>query len=239
MQKEKRTQVSFSGEQSAWLCPSNPKNTDLECETLCELVRKYPDLTGIHFDYIRYPDGNNCFCNGCKERFEAAIGNKAANFPKDVRGSGEFAEQYEQWRCDNITKLVERVHKEAKAIRPNIKISAAVFSQYPACRKNIGQDWVKWVEKGYLDFICPMDYTENLNHFEGLIEQQQEYIAGKIPLYPGIGATAAGITMSPDRVAAEIEIVRKRNAPGFVIFNLNGRTIQNIPPMLKLGATRP
>jgi uncharacterized lipoprotein YddW (UPF0748 family) len=239
METEGRTQVSSSGEKSDWLCPSHPKNIDLETDTLCELVRKYPDLAGIHFDYIRYPDGEHCYCPGCKERFVKDTNCEVEHFPKDVRGNGKFQEQYEQWRCEQITKLVERVHRGAKQIRPNIKISAAVFSQYPSCRRNIGQDWVLWVEKGYLDFICPMDYTENLYHFEGLIEQQQKYIADKIPVYPGIGATATGIAMSPDRVAAEIEIVRKRNAPGFTIFNLSEKTIQSIPPMLKLGATRP
>ena len=239
MKAEGRTQVSSSGEVGDWLCPSHPKNIDLETETFCELVRKYPDLTGIHFDYIRYPGSDNCFCPGCKERFIKDTGCQVENFPKDVRGSGKFQPQYEQWRCDQITKLVARVHRETKQIRQNIKISAAVFSQYPSCRKGVGQDWVHWVDKGYLDFICPMDYTENLNHFEGLIEQQQKYIADRIPLYPGIGATATGIAMTPDRVAAQIEIVRKRNAPGFIIFNLSERTIQAIPPMLKLGATRP
>jgi uncharacterized lipoprotein YddW (UPF0748 family) len=160
------------------------------------------------------------------------------DFPKDVRSGGIYQQQYEQWRCDNITKLVERVHREAKKIRPNIKISAAVFSNYPSCRRGIGQDWGLWVEKGYLDFICPMDYTENLNHFESLIKRQKEIVADKIPLYPGIGATATGIAMTPDRVAAEIQITRNQNTSGFVIFNLNEKTIQAIPPMMKLGVTK-
>ncbi|MDR0871094.1 MAG: family 10 glycosylhydrolase [Planctomycetaceae bacterium] len=238
MQKEGRTQVSFNGEPSAWLCPSNPKNIDLECETLCELVRKYKDLDGIHFDYIRYPDSEHCYCEGCKERFESAAGVNAENFPKDVRGTGKFAKQYNQWRCGNITKLVERVHKEAKVIRSNIKISAAVFPSYPGCKYGISQDWGLWVERGYLDFVCPMDYTDNPANFEGYIQRQKEIVKDRIPLYPGIGATATGIAMTPDRVAAEIDIVRKQNAPGFVIFNLTERTIQSIPPMMKLGPTR-
>ena len=239
MRGDGRTQVSSTGEVGDWLCPSHPKNIDLETDTFCELVRKYPNLTGIHFDYIRYPDENHCYCPGCKERFIEETGCEVRDFPKDVLGSGKFQPQYEQWRCDQITKLVERVHRETKQIRPNIKISAAVFSQYPSCRKSVAQDWVHWIEKGYLDFICPMDYAENLNQFEGLIEQQQKFITDRIPIYPGIGATATRIAMPPDRVAAQIEIVRKRNAPGFVIFNLDGRTIQSIPPMLKSGVTRP
>ncbi|MDR1270773.1 MAG: family 10 glycosylhydrolase [Planctomycetaceae bacterium] len=246
MKNAGRLQKSFNGavhdwDTNDWLCPSHSENIDLECQTFCELVRKYPDLAGIHFDYIRYPDENHCYCDGCRERFVKETGcditNDITNWTKDVRGNGIHATKYQQWRCDNITKLVERVHRETKQIRSNIKISAAVFSNYPGCCRSIGQDWQVWVEKGCLDFICPMDYTENLKRFENLIKQQQELIGNRIPLYPGIGATATGINMTPDRVATEIKIVREQNLSGFVIFNLDNRTINAIPPMLKLGVT--
>jgi hypothetical protein len=75
------------------------------------------------------------------------------------------------------------------------------------------------------------------NSFEILVEQQRKLINNCIPLYPGIGATATGINMTPDRVVAEIEIVREQKLSGFVIFNLDGQTINTIPPMLKLGVT--
>jgi uncharacterized lipoprotein YddW (UPF0748 family) len=230
MKNAGRTQKSVDGTVGDWLCPSHPDNIDLECRTFCELVRKYPDLTGIHFDYIRYPDGNHCYCDGCRERFETEIGCKVTKWSHDVRGKGIYADRFEQWRCDNITKLVERVHREAKQIRPNIKISAAVFSKF---RRDLAQNWKVWVDRGYLDFVCPMSYTPKLDVFETLVEHQHELVNHRIPLYPGIGASY----MTPDLIAAEIEIVRKKNLTGFIFFNLDQRTIKTIPPMLKLGAT--
>jgi uncharacterized lipoprotein YddW (UPF0748 family) len=233
-----RTQRSFNGEICAWLCPSHPENIDLECRTLCELVKQYPDLDGIHFDYIRYRNYEHCYCDGCRERFTKDTGCQIQNWPKDAGSGGIFCEKYVQWRCDNITKLVECVHREAKKIRPNIKISAAVFTDYPGCRISVGQDWVQWIENGYLDFVCPMTYTTNLYQFESFIKRQRELIGNKIPLYPGIGATATQIPMLPDRVAAQIQIARDLNASGFVIFNLDAQTINTILPILKLGVTK-
>jgi uncharacterized lipoprotein YddW (UPF0748 family) len=238
LHKEGRTQVNNAGEPLDWLCPSHPENVDLECETFCELVRKYPKLTGIHYDYIRYPGNESCYCEGCRQRFTEAAGCEIKRWPADVLSGGVYRGAFVQWRCDNITTLVARVHREAKAIRPDIKISAAVFPNYPSCREGIGQDWAHWINQGYLDFICPMDYTDNLTGFERLVMRQHDIIDGRIPLYPGIGATATGIAMTPDRVAAEIEITRRVGTPGFVIFNLDGRTINRIPPILKLGPTR-
>ena len=238
LRKEGRTQVRNDGEPLDWLCPSHPANVDLECATFCELVQKYPKLAGIHYDYIRYPGSESCYCEGCRKRFVEATGCEVKQWPADVLFDGVHRKAFLQWRCDNITTLVARVHREVKAIRPDIKISAAVFPSYPNCREDIGQDWALWVEKGYLDFICPMDYTENLSSFERLVTRHHQIVDNRIPLYPGIGATATGIGMTPDRVAAEMEIARRIGTPGFVIFNLDGRTINRIPPMLKLGPTR-
>jgi len=223
-----------------WLCPSHPDNQDLECQMLCELAEKYPDLAGIHFDYIRYPDYEHCYCDGCRDRFIKDTGCTIKKWPQDVRKypvdseNGIYEEQYNQWRYEQITKIVERVHREVKKIRSNIKISAAVFPDYPSCRRGMGQDWVTWAKNGYLDFICPMDYTENLEKFESRIQEQRELIQNKIPLYPGIGATATGILMTPDQVMAEIQISRDFNSSGFVIFNLtDGRIFKTILPILK------
>lgn len=238
MTEEGRTQVKADGTAVRWLCPSHPDNETLQCDALCEIVRKY-EIDGVHFDYIRYPDRNHCYCNGCRERFTEDAGIEISQWPGDVLAAGRAKDAFLQWRCDRITGLVARVHKEAKAIKPEIKISAAVFCDYPGSRDWVLQDWPVWVEQGYLDFLCPMSYTDDLDRFESLTEKQQELIKGRIPLYPGIGATATGQRLTPDKVVAQIEIARKHGAGGFVIFNLNADTLRRIPPMTKQGATRP
>mgnify|MGYP000700577408 CR=1 FL=1 len=32
-------------------------------------------------------------------------------------------------------------------------------------RDTIGQDWKLWCDRGYLDFVCPMDYTASSAQF--------------------------------------------------------------------------
>ena len=159
LRREGRTQVSNRGEPCDWLCPSHPENQKLELESMLEVARKYP-VDGLHFDYIRYPDGAHCYCDGCRRRFEAASGRKVLDrdWPKECF-SGARKEEYNDWRCRQITSLVAAVSREAKKIRPGLKISAAVFGSYPGCRESVAQDWPQWIKAGYLDFVCPMDYT--------------------------------------------------------------------------------
>ena len=141
-----RTQMTRRGEPSNWLCPSHPDNQRLEVDTMLEVVRKYP-VDGIHFDYIRYPGPDNCFCPGCRQRFEKEMGVKVSQWPEHCV-SGPLRSQYLDWRRRNITRVVEAVSREARQIRPGIEISAAVFPDYPSCRDSVGQDWVSWVQAG-------------------------------------------------------------------------------------------
>lgn len=228
-----RTQKDFNGNDVDWLCPSHPENFKLEFESMIEVVRKY-DVDGIHFDYIRYPNANCCYCNGCRERFEKEIGIAIKNFPKDVL-SGELADKYRQWRRQQITRLVAAVSKAARKLKPNIKISAAVFRDYPRCRESVGQDWLLWVNEGYLDFVCPMNYTADLELFRVTLERQLKFVSDKIPLYPGIGASSPGL--SPVEVVQQILVARELGTRGFIIFNYDLPVAERVLPALSLGIT--
>lgn len=230
MRAEGRLQMNFDGSEGLWLCPSNPLNQELELNTMVEVARKY-DVDGVHFDYIRYPDANSCFCPVCRAAFEETIGHPVANWPQDVR-SEELRDAWTQFRCDNISRLVEATAREVRAIKPDCKISAAVFGAYPASRTGVGQDWVHWIEQGWLDFVCPMDYTESDAGFAALIANQRALIGNRVPLYPGIGAAASRSTLPADRVAGQIRIARGIGADGFTIFNYSRGLAEAIAPAL-------
>ena len=232
MQSAGRTQVSVDGKPIDWLCPSHPENFQLERDTMLEVLRKYP-IDGLHFDYIRYPHGQACYCQGCRERFEKERGAKVARWPEDCY-QGPLRQEYRAWRCRQITRLVEAVRQEAKRIRPGMKISAAVFGAYPDCRESVGQDWAAWVQAGLLDFVCPMDYTQSDLEFQNLVRRQLERVGGRIPVYPGIGAWR----LPPDRTVGQVYLARQLGAQGFTIFNLDNESIQTHVPAIGAGAGR-
>jgi uncharacterized lipoprotein YddW (UPF0748 family) len=229
-----RLQVTVKGEPQDWLCPSDPENRKLELESMLEVARKYA-VDGLHFDYIRYPNRECCYCDGCRRRFEAESGRAVADWPKECY-SGRSREEYGDWRCRQITALVEAVHREAKKLRPELKLSAAVFGAYPGCRESVGQDWPEWVKAGYLDFLCPMDYTNTEMAFGSLVENQLKLVAGRIPVYPGIGATSSQSALPVDGVVAQIRRARLLGAAGWTIFNFDRTTAESIVPGVGLGA---
>ena len=236
MRREGRLQVGRHGEEELWLCPSNQDNQKLEVDSMVEVVRNY-DVDGIHFDYIRYPDADHCFCSGCRKRFEQATGLTTKAWPGDVLGPGPVHQRWMDWRRDNITAVVKAVSEQARAIRPRIRLSAAVFNNWSADRDSVGQDWKLWCEKGYLDFVCPMDYTPSDSNFESMVSRQVGW-AGKTPCYPGIGVSASSSHFGADRVIEQIDITRRQRTGGFVIFNYGAAESRDLLPLLGLGITR-
>ena len=230
-----RTQVSATGEPIDWLCPSHPENVQLELESMVEIVQNY-DVDGIHLDYIRYPGSHACFCEECRKRFVLATRQNITDFPASVLPkTGQHGEAYMNWRVQQITRLVRLGHKRLREIDPNIKISAAVFGGYPWCVSSIGQDWIAWAKAGYLDFVCPMNYTEDSKYFTDLLEKQLALMPKDVAIYPGIGATASNSLLTPDAVVGQIHLARFLGASGWTIFNYSVNISDTVLPAIQMG----
>jgi uncharacterized lipoprotein YddW (UPF0748 family) len=238
MRSEKRTQVGFDGKSHPrWLCPSHPENQKLEIESMVEVATKY-DVAGVHFDYIRYPGPSYCFCGGCRQRFEQAIGRRVAKWPADCRNDDTVRQRWLDWRRSHITKIVATVAERVRKAKPKVKLSAAVFRNWPVDRDKVGQDWRLWCERGYLDFVCPMDYTPSNLDFEGKVARQLEW-AGRVPCYPGIGLSVWGSPRDVVKLIEQIRITRRLRTGGFTIFNYAEPEARRIVPLCGEGVTRP
>ncbi len=230
--REGRLQIDANGEEFNWLCPSSDVNSQIEIDAMLEVVRNY-DVDGIHFDYIRYPGTEGCYCPRCQERFEAWVGHRVDDWPTAVFDSdGPDRAAYFDFRRAQIDRVVQAVAEGAKAIRPTVEVSAAVFSEWPSTRDSVGQDWVRWIDEGWLDFVCPMDYLTDSDQFSKLVRKQAEWVGGRIPMYPGIGAHS----LAADDVLYQVTLLRPY-APGFTVFNYDTTLARDHLPLLAKGAT--
>jgi uncharacterized lipoprotein YddW (UPF0748 family) len=229
-----RVQVTDKGESSLFLAPHLEANQQLEREAMLEIVRKYP-VDGIHFDYIRYP-GEQCdFSSSARDAFTQWSGSAVAKWPDDCRPGGILREPYNRWRREQISRLVQSVSTGAHGLRPDIRVSAAVFGSWEGARESIAQDAVEWIDKGWLDFVCPMNYTTSDTYLASLLQQQLTAIGARVPLYCGIGAWEHP---SAARTAGQIDLARRLGASGFVCFALTERFATATLPDLALGCSR-
>ena len=232
-----RTQVSVKGKSHPrWLCPSHPENQQLEIDAMVELAKMGPD--GVHFDYIRYPGNEYCFCEGCRARFEAKLGRTVENWPGDVSGEkATLRKEWREFRTGNITKVVKTVAERVRNEAPGVQISAALFRNPISDPETVAQDWPSWCREGLLDFACHMDYVDSAAMFRSQVKTQMG-VVGKVRMYPGIGLScwqndgADGV-----KLAKQIQVTRDLGLGGFTVFNFDRRA-ERVLPLMRTGVTR-
>jgi len=232
MQAAGRCQQSRSGSPSDYLAPHLQENFELERDAMLEIVRKY-EVDGIHFDYIRYPDGEHDFSDSARAAFEQQRGKPVEGWP-DSCYNGPLADEWNAWRRGNITRLVKAVYEGAHAIRDDIQVSAAVFGDWNGSPHSIAQATEEWIDRGWLDFVCPMNYTPDHAVLTRWLERQTPAVGGRIPLYSGLGSFRHE---SPAETAHQIDLTRQLGADGFVCFDLSERFATRWLPALRTGSS--
>ncbi len=68
----------------------------------------------------------------------------------------------------------------------NLPLSAAIFSNREFALNSLGQDWGKWGEKGFVDVLCPMIYSNDNNWFSERLKGVLETVKERCKVYAGI-----------------------------------------------------
>ena len=123
------------------------------------------------------PNRQFCFCPRCKSLFEQQTEAKQVNYPEDVLGTGwhdkgPWVLAWASFRRGLISSLVEEIATEARRINPQVQVSLASWGSTWGALRDVAQDWFRWVENGWLDFICPMDYTPDNECLRRAVQQQ-------------------------------------------------------------------
>lgn len=237
MEQAGRLAVDGKGKTTTWLCPTDPRNQEQLLALATEIVLRYP-VSGLQLDYFRYEGTDTCVCRRCRAEFEKATGIKTSRWPQDVL-SGPTKARFLAWRHEPLTAMLRALRAQLRAVRPEVRLSIATFPNWLTTRDYVGQTPAAWAQDGLVDFLCPMDYTDDHRRFGGYVDEQIKQLAGAVPLAVGIGAFADNCPFgSPQQLADQIEIVRAKRAAGFVIFNYNPRFVADFLPWIELGLTR-
>ena len=225
-----RLQTSFAGATAPYLCPSHPVNLALLRGTVQELVTGYP-IDGIHLDFARFAGENYCYCPRCRRAFEARIGQRVRDWPKAARTV--HREQWLSFRRSVISNLVKDLRDTAKRARPSLVVSAAVFENWLTARETVAQDWQAWCRRGWLDMVCPMNYTPEPSAFRDTVLRQQGQLRGApVRLLPGIGLSSCRLEAMP--LLRQIAATRELRTGGFMLFEFNEtEATQTLPQLVR------
>ncbi len=175
------------------------------------LLHNYPQVDGVHFDFIRYSGREFGYNPVSVERFNRAYDLPANNWPAPTDPA------WSQWRRDRMTELMRRLYIRSKAINFDVEVSIAAITwggigtyspdDWPnsAAYNKVFQDWRAWLEEGIVDFAVPMQYFEegkepNRSWYNGWLNFGRDH-TGTRAIVPGLGSWFN----TPDQNLAQIQ----------------------------------
>ena len=210
--------------EGAWfLDPGHPETANYLASIVREIVTRY-DVDGVHFDYIRYPEN--------ARRVPDADTHRKYGKGKDLK----------QWRRENITSIVRRLHTEVKQLKPWVKVSSSPVGKYRDTSRyssygwnayeTVHQDAQGWMKEGIHDALFPMMYFKD-NHFYPFALDWKENDHGRW-VVPGLGI----YFLSPrernwplDEVSRQLFFTRQQGLAGHAYFR-NKFLLDNVKGIL-------
>jgi uncharacterized lipoprotein YddW (UPF0748 family) len=227
-----RAQMSGLDAEGWYLDPAAPGFADYFAGVAVEVAAAY-DVDGVHLDFIRYPNFRFGYSRENRNAFSTERGDAdpllyayqyvEEDIFRPAYGAGGLANrwldlhslEWWDWRADSVTTVVKTVRDAVKAERPDCVISAAVWQQPEHAYRYVGQEWLLWTEKGYVDTIIPMAYWGAAPALVTLDDRVAGRCAGGTERLMGIG-----VFNHDDAYAADVcEALYESSAQGVVLFD--------------------
>lgn len=205
-----------------YLAPSHPQVKEHIYNVFIDVVENY-DVDGVHFDYVRLPSPDFDYSRTALERFRSEVEATLSDQERALFAGlavtrpliyvETFPEQWDRFRREQVTGIVERIYTGVKARKPNVLVSAAVFGNDEDAFERRFQDWKLWLERGALDVVCPMAYAVDTEVWKRQIAIARGFAFGR-QVWAGIGA----YRQSPEQTIEKIELSRRMGVDGFTLF---------------------
>jgi uncharacterized lipoprotein YddW (UPF0748 family) len=202
-----------------YLAPANPQVQIYITDIAREIIKLY-DFDGIHFDYIRYPSSGFVYDTNLRSKF---MRNYYVD-PIDLIDKEDFEMRYGVWGCDDLatkwqefapndlTAFVKYLNEILKAERPDLLISAAVKPNYQSAHYDYNQNWLAWLNAGYVDFVCLMAYGKYIN---SALDKVLKAVDDPYRVRVGLGL----YVLSPEEIRQQVDLVRSKDFSGVVFYS--------------------
>ncbi|HEC78992.1 MAG TPA: hypothetical protein ENI34_07630 [candidate division WOR-3 bacterium] len=207
------------GLEGYYLAPANPQVQSYLSNIAEEIIENY-DFDGLHIDYIRYPNDDFIYDPLLRSKFMR----RYYIDPMEIMTSRDFQKRYSLWGAedlkkkwqrfvsDDLTRFIKDLRDRLKKKKPDLLISAAVKPDYISARYDFYQDWLTWLNSGYVDFVCLMSYTRALKRYFSKIKKsvdEPRRVVFGIGLY----------ILKPKEVSYQVKLVDAQPFAGVVFFS--------------------
>ncbi|MCC6162985.1 MAG: family 10 glycosylhydrolase [Acidobacteria bacterium] len=195
--------------------------------TIAHLTSRYA-LDGLHLDYIRFPTPDFDVSRAALDAFRQSLRPELTPAElADLDGRGRtnplvfvdmFPARWAAYRRERLTRLVTRLAATARANRPAVQLTAAVWPDAAHARSYKLQDWSRWLRDGLIDAACPMTYMSSPSSFERQLRALTSEPDGSV--WPGIGA----FQIDAGEAARRVDVARAMGFDGVMLYSYDSMT---------------
>jgi len=134
-------------------------------------------------------------------------------------------EQWKAFRRQNINLLIRDVYARIKSTHPEVYISVTVTSDQHDAADRYMQDWQAWLQEGYIDFLVPRGYVDEVGDLHTLLDDwgpviqthDSRIVMGVIAYFTESDSNSS---KSSGQLLAEINLVNEAGSESFLVFDL-------------------
>lgn len=210
--------------QQVWLNPLHPEVQNFLLSLIVEVILNY-NVDGIQFD-----DNFGLPVELGYDPFTIELYRQEHwGYPPP---NNPYNSEWVRWRAAKITDFMQRIFQVVKFIKPDCPISLAAHSQSFAYRHYL-QDWLTWVESGWIDELILQVYHDRLYRFhQELLISTVWYARNFTRVEIGILSGTMKRPISISEVEERVQIARELGFNGFAFFyweSLWGSVIPDSP----------
>ena len=203
------------GTPGLWLDPATPGVIEALEATVDDLVAAFPELDGLHLDFIRHPIALPIVPGS---RFDVGLdfgyGKAAkAGFERESGRSFRRGEAWDRYRRERVGEVVRRLRAR---LPEGWEQSAAVLPWADRAYLSAAQDWRRWLEEGSLDFAVAMAYMRDDRLLRYVSRGLRSGVGGD-RVWIGLGTWL--FARSPERIAEQTRLALEAAPAGIVFFS--------------------
>ncbi len=183
-------------ENQIFLEPGDPRTTEYILNVINEIINRYPLISGVHLDYIRYPSPVPFIPGSRFNKFGLTYGYGPRNVERfkektglnvlDILNNEDEYLVWDNWKRQQVTDLVRKISSLVKLKSADLLVSCAVIPLVERAYSNAFQDWSAWLEEGIVNYVVLMSYSKDNQFVKEIVKSSIGHRASG-QIYIGLG----------------------------------------------------
>lgn len=194
--------------EGAYFDPAIDSVQDYTIQIISDIITNY-NIDGIQLDYVRYPDSIYGYNKSALSKFKES----------------QFSD-FNAFKRQQINSFVNKAFIAVKSIDTNIELSVAVKSNYEQAYSRYSQDWMKWLNKNYVDKVVLMAYDKSDFEFQKKINSYGNNI-NKEKVVVGVRAWSEKKPYHVNKINSKLKFLTENNFKNIAFYSYYGLISNN------------